>query len=233
VNDPFEEGCRLPPIVEIDSVTKSYGPTAVLRGVSLSIEKGRFISLMGASGSGKTTLLNIIGALDAADSGIVRVCGEELQRLDDGPRSAFRLRRIGFVFQFFNLLPHLSVQENIALPLLFLGERESSAKARAAAVADEVGLGGKLARPINQLSGGEMQRVGLARALVHGPQLILADEPTGNLDSKTGTAILELIRRSAKDHGATVIMATHDPKSTEFCDETIHVADGEIAAAKR
>lgn len=215
-------------IIEVSSVRKSYNGNPVLRGITLSVEAGGFVALMGSSGSGKTTLLNVIGALDDVDEGDVRVCGENLHGMEDARRSAFRLRQIGFVFQFFNLLPHLGVRENIALPLLFLGTKESEANRRAAEIAAEVGLGDKLARPIHQLSGGEMQRVGLARAMAHNPALILADEPTGNLDSKTGTTILELIRNTARQHGTTVLMATHDPKSTAFCDRTIRVVDGEI-----
>jgi putative ABC transport system ATP-binding protein len=218
----------MPPIVQVSDVHKSYDLTQVLRGVSLSVQPGEFVSLMGSSGSGKTTLLNVIGALDGVDRGSVSVCGEDLHGMEDARRSDFRLRRIGFVFQFFNLLPHLSVRENISLPLLFLGVREADANRRAAEVAEEVGLGDKLQRPIHQLSGGEMQRVGLARALAHSPSLILADEPTGNLDSRTGTAILELIRHAAKQHGATVLMATHDAKAAEYCDRTIHMVDGEV-----
>lgn len=200
----------------------------MLRGVSLNIAEGEFVSLMGSSGSGKTTLLNVIGALDGVDRGALHVCGEDLHQMEDGARSAFRLRRIGFVFQFFNLLPHLTVRENVSLPLLFLGVRESEAHRRAGEVADEVGLGDKLQRPIHQLSGGEMQRVGLARALAHNPALVLADEPTGNLDSRTGTTILELIRSTARQHRTTVLMATHDAKAASFCDRTIHMVDGEI-----
>jgi len=134
------------------------------------------------------------------------------------------------VFQFFNLLPNLTVAENIELPMLFLNKPDREARAAAAAMAAEVGLGDKITRLVHQLSGGEMQRVGLARALVHSPALLLADEPTGNLDSKTGIVILELIRRVAAQHSVTVVMATHDPKVSEYCDRTVRMADGQIVA---
>jgi ABC-type lipoprotein export system ATPase subunit len=213
-------------------VTRSYAPagggpaTTVLKGVSLDGERGGFTALMGSSGSGKTTLLNLVGGLDAPDSGSVEVDGQRLDTLDDDRRSDFRLRRVGFVFQFFNLLPNLSVRENIALPALFLGTREKDAGAKAAALADEVGLAGKLDRRIHQLSGGEMQRVAIARALVHDPILLLADEPTGNLDSRTGDAILELIRRVRERHGLTILMATHDAEAAAAADRVLHMRDG-------
>jgi putative ABC transport system ATP-binding protein len=215
-------------IVSVRSVTKHYGTTPVLRGVNLEVLPGEFVSLMGASGSGKTTLLNVIGTLDAADSGEVRVADTDLHRLPDGPRSDFRLRNLGFVFQFFNLLPNLSVRENIQLPLLFLRESEQRAAARAQEVAEQVGLQGKLERPIHQLSGGEMQRVGLARALAHRPKLLLADEPTGNLDSRTGVQILELLTQIAKQQALAILMATHDPKAAEYSDRVVHMVDGEV-----
>lgn len=183
---------------------------------------------MGSSGSGKTTLLNLVGGLDSPDEGTLRIAGTELARMDDDARSAFRLRHTGFVFQFFNLLPTLTVRENIALPALLLRLREQDAHARAAERAEEVGLGDKLGRRIHELSGGEMQRVALARALIHEPDLLLADEPTGNLDSRTGHRILELVRQAAKAHGATVLMATHDAKAAEYADTVIHMRDGRV-----
>lgn len=219
------------PLIAAANVTKTYPNSAagrVLNDVSVTVEKGSFVSLMGASGSGKTTLLNLIGGLDTPDGGIIDVLGTNLHSLSDDARSNFRLRHIGFVFQFFNLLPNLSVEENIALPLLFLGRPEREASQAAGAIAEEVGLGEKTRRMVHQLSGGEMQRVGLARALVHQPEVLLADEPTGNLDSKTGATILELIRRTAREHGVTVLMATHDPKSAEYCDATVRMADGQV-----
>lgn len=220
------------PAIRVEAVRKSYRaapedpPTHVLRGVSLRVEAGEFVSLMGASGSGKTTLLNLIGGLDTPDEGTIAVHGESVHAMDDDVRSEFRLRRVGFVFQFFNLLPNLSVLENVAMPLLLLRMREAEAHGAAAALAEEVGLGEKLRRAAHQLSGGEMQRVALARALVHRPALLLADEPTGNLDSRTGESILALLRTAAKERGTTVLMATHDMHAASVSDRTVRMADG-------
>ncbi len=216
-------------IIEASNIKKKYGPaTEVLKGVSLSVKEGDFLSLMGSSGSGKTTLLNLIGGLDTPDQGTLEVIGKNIQSLPDKERSAFRLRHIGFVFQFFNLLPTLSVRENIALPLLLLENSEKTAQSEARSIAEEVGLGEKTERRIDQLSGGEMQRVAIARAIVHRPQLLLADEPTGNLDTKTGKTILTLLRKVAESHGLTVLMVTHDPKAAALCDRVVHMQDGQI-----
>lgn len=220
-------------IIEVHQLTKSYqsgnaASTEVLKGVTLSIEQAEFVSLMGASGSGKTTLLNLIAGLDTPDSGRVLIDNSEIHRMSENERSAFRLRRMGFIFQFFNLLPNLSVRDNIALPLLFLNQNEKKAHASAASIAERVGLGEKLSRMAHQLSGGEMQRVGIARALVHGPDILLADEPTGNLDSKTGQSILDLLRGVARESGVTVVMVTHDMHASGWCDRTIRMADGAI-----
>lgn len=219
-------------IIEIRSVEKSYPsesgapPTPVLRGVSLSVQRGEFLALMGSSGSGKTTLLNLIGGLDAPDRGEILLAGKALHGMDDDARSDFRLRSVGFVFQFFNLMPNLTVLENIALPMLLQGRSERDSRDAAAAIAAEVGLGEKTARMAHQLSGGEMQRVALARALVHRPAVLLADEPTGNLDSKTGSAILDLIRSVTLSHNVTVLMATHDHVGANCADRIIHMRDG-------
>ncbi len=225
-------------MIDAREVSKSYGNpaagagVAVLSNVSLQVAKGEFLVLMGASGSGKTTLLNLIGGLDTPSAGTIEVGGENLHQLSDARRSAFRLRQIGFVFQFFNLLPHLSVLENIALPLLFLNQSESVAGQAAAAMADEVSLGDKLDRRIHQLSGGEMQRVALARALIHQPLALLADEPTGNLDSKTGLLILELIKKVATRHNVTVLMVTHDAQAAPYADRIVQMRDGQIISPK-
>jgi len=222
------------PHIKVEAVWKSYGDqaggprTEVLRGVSLEARPGEFVGLMGASGSGKTTLLNLIGGLDTPDAGHIEVGGRDLRQLADARRSEFRLRNIGFVFQFFNLLPHLSVRENIALPLLFLNRPTGEAYAAAEALAGEVGLADKLDRQIHQLSGGEMQRVALGRALVHRPMALLADEPTGNLDSRTGQMILELIQTLATRHRRTVLMATHDHQAATVADRILHMRDGRI-----
>lgn len=222
------------PVVLVSKVEKSYSApgsgrkTPVLRGVDLQVMGGECVALMGSSGSGKTTLLNLIGGIDAVDGGTITVDGTTLDDLGDDDRSDFRLRNIGFVFQFFNLLPNLTVRENIALPLLFLGTKETDSRERAEEAAREVKLGDKTGRLIHQLSGGEMQRVGIARALVHRPRLLLADEPTGNLDSRTGGEILDLIRGLGKAHHLTIIMATHDHDAADACDRIVHISDGRI-----
>jgi putative ABC transport system ATP-binding protein len=224
------------PALLAEGVEKSYRPgdgappVPVLRDINLRVEPGEFVCLMGSSGSGKTTLLNLTGGLDVPDRGRIDVAGTDLQGLDDDARSAFRLRHIGFVFQFFHLLPNLTVAENIALPLLFLNESDAAAREAARALAREVGLGDKLERRANQLSGGEMQRVGLARALAHRPRLLLADEPTGNLDSRTGATILDLLRSIGRDHGATIVMATHDQAAARVADRVVRMSDGRIMA---
>lgn len=220
-------------LVEVRSVSKTYGDPAmggasVLRDVSLRIEEGGFVALMGASGSGKTTLLNLVGGLDVPDRGEVIVAGTSLHTMTDKDRSDFRLRNMGFVFQFFNLLPNLTVTENIALPLLFLGQGRSSARDHARAMAEEVGLGDKHHRRVHQLSGGEMQRVAIARALVHGPRMVIADEPTGNLDSRTGGRILDLLLAMGGNHGATILMATHDNVAAGVASRIIRMEDGAI-----
>ncbi|MCC5877193.1 MAG: ABC transporter ATP-binding protein [Candidatus Sumerlaeia bacterium] len=222
------------PLVSVSKVRKSYGRagssggTPVLRGVSLDVARGEFVALMGASGSGKTTLLNLVGGIDSTDEGSIHVDGTALESMTDDSRSAFRLRNIGFVFQFFNLLPNLTVKENISLPLLFLGVKEGAAHRSANEAANEVGLGDKTERLVHQLSGGEMQRVGIARALVHKPKLLLADEPTGNLDSRTGKSILELLRSVGTTHHLTILMATHDMGAAESCDRVVRMADGQV-----
>lgn len=220
------------PFIEIRGIHKFYGKkearVEILHGVDLTVRKGEFVSLMGSSGSGKTTLLNIIGGLDFANSGTVEIEGINLEGKSDDERSAFRLRHVGFVFQSFNLIPNLSVVENITVPLLFLGAKQHQAKEKAIQTIQEVGLSGKEARRIDQLSGGERQRVGLARAIVHEPKLILADEPTGNLDTKTGHQILHLLQDLNARHSMTIIMATHDHKAAEYATRTISVTDGQI-----
>ncbi len=223
-------------ILNINNLTKSYkegyngqSPAhRVLDDVTFSVASGEFIALRGASGSGKTTLLNLIGGLDVPDSGRVEVAGQDIALMSDDGRSEWRLHSIGFVFQFFNLIGNLTVTENIALPLLFQDTPDRKARERAHALADEVALGDKVDRFVNQLSGGEMQRVAIARALVHEPGVVLADEPTGNLDSTTGHVILDLLKAASKRHGATVVMATHDHKCADYCDRTLEMTDGRL-----
>ncbi len=219
-------------LLEIRDLTKSYARgrqvVEALRGVSLSVERGEFASIMGPSGSGKSTLLHLIGGLDRPTGGSVRLGGQAIQDFDDEALSAFRRRRLGFIFQFFNLLPTLSAVENVALPLLLDGQSLSRIADKAKELLSLMGLGDRLHHRPDQLSGGEMQRVAIARALVTDPLVVLADEPTGNLDTKMGTLVLEMLARTARERGQTIIMVTHDARAASFSGRLITLRDGRI-----
>jgi len=197
-----------------------------LRGVSLTIQKGQFTSVMGPSGSGKSTLLHLLGGLDRPTSGQVLIDGQGIEKFNDDELSAFRRRRLGFIFQFFNLLPTLTAIENVALPLLLDGQPLAKIAPRAKELLEMIGLKNRMEHRPDQLSGGEMQRVAIARALVTDPLLILADEPTGNLDTKTGTTVLELLAMMSKERGHTILMVTHDPRAASFSNRLITLRDG-------
>ncbi len=197
-----------------------------LADVSLDVCPGEFVAVVGPSGSGKSTLLHIAGGLDDPDSGVVTVDGVPLAALGAGARARLRRRDVGFVFQFFQLIPSLSVIENIELPLLFDGHR--STRDAALTLLGAVGLAGKGARFPGELSGGEMQRVAIARALVAGPPLILADEPTGNLDSVTGAEVLDVLTTQVRQHGAALVLVTHDPVAAGLADRVVAMRDGRI-----
>ena len=213
--------------IEATAVVKTYSQgdeeIRALRGVDVSGAAGEFLAITGASGSGKSTLLHILGGLDRPDEGRVWVEGTALADLDDEALALLRRRRLGFVLQFFNLLPTLTAEENAAFPLLLDGERDALDRARRSL--ERVGLGSRAGHRPAQLSGGEQQRVALARALVTEPAVVLADEPTGNLDSKTGLEILELLRSTAEG-GQTIVMVTHDEKTAGFADRIVGLADG-------
>lgn len=196
--------------------------------VSLSIPTGEFLAVTGASGSGKSTLLHLIAGLETPSSGTVTVMGAALATLSDAQLSTLRLQTIGFVFQFFNLLPALTAQENVALPLLLAGRPVQDATTRAAELLAWVRLEQRLASRPGALSGGEMQRVALARALANDPPILLADEPTGNLDSHSSTLVLELLRRSCKEMGKTLLLATHDTTVVQRADRVITLQDGAV-----
>ncbi len=200
-----------------------------LRGVSLRIAAGEFAAIAGPSGSGKSTLLNIIGSLDVPDAGTVRVGGVELHTASDGERTAYRRSHMGFIFQSFNLIPVFTALENVALSLTLMGTPAAERNARAREALFEVGLSGMEDRRPGRLSGGQQQRVAIARALVKEPQLVLADEPTANLDSATGAGILELMRRLNEKHGTTFVFSTHDAMVMEFSNRVIRLHDGLIA----
>jgi len=221
-------------MIRLQDVVKTYrqGATAVpaLDGVSLEVPEGEFLSVMGASGSGKSTMLHLIGGLDVPDSGSVAVGGQELSRLSDDELTIFRRRKIGFIFQFFNLLPTLSAEENVALPLLLDGKSMREVAPRAQALLERVGLTARRAHRPDELSGGEMQRVAIARALVIEPILLLADEPTGNLDSKTGEEILHLLQSTAQQTRRTVMMVTHDARAAAYGDRVVTLKDGRVVS---
>lgn len=220
-------------MLELTDITKEYrvGEQVVraLDGISLRIESGEFTSIIGPSGSGKSTLLHLLGALDTPDSGSIRFRGTEIGGLDDERQSEFRRHRVGFIFQFFNLLPTLTAWENVAIPKLLDGTGLRKAKPRALELLDLVGLSERAAHRPAELSGGQMQRVAVARALIMDPPLILADEPTGNLDSKTGASILKLLGDIA-GNGNSVVMVTHDMGAVEYCDRVITLRDGQIGS---
>jgi putative ABC transport system ATP-binding protein len=219
-------------MLTLQDVTKVYpqGTRTVhaLRGVSLCIRAGEFVAIMGPSGSGKSTLLHLLGALDVPTTGSIHFAGRDLKALSERRRSLLRRRRIGFIFQSFNLLPTLTAAENVALPLLLAGEGPS--RGRALAALDRIGLSARADHFPEQMSGGEMQRVAIARALVTDPELILCDEPTGNLDSTNAREIL-LLLRSLPDGRRTVVLVTHDLQAAAHGDRTIHLRDGRLDAA--
>jgi putative ABC transport system ATP-binding protein len=220
--------------VELKDVKKAYrtGPIEVpaLRGISLRVASGEFLAIAGPSGSGKTTLLNIIGGLDRADTGEVLVEGKNLQLLSSGQLARLRLQRLGFVFQTYNLLPVLTAMENAEFTLLLQGVQAEQRKERVQKVFAEIGLAGLEHRRPGELSGGQQQRVAVARAMVTEPALILADEPTANLDSVTATALLEVMEQLNRAHGTTFVYATHDPQVMERARRLIRLHDGQIAS---
>jgi putative ABC transport system ATP-binding protein len=220
-----------------DHVSKTYARGAAqvlaLRDVSFEIPPGQFAAVVGPSGSGKSTLLHLAGALDEPSTGNVLIAGQQLGGLGDGGRTQLRRTTIGFVFQFFNLLPTMTARENTMLPALLAGIRPSEASDRAAKLLTEVGLGARMDHRPDELSGGEMQRTALARALVTRPRLLLADEPTGNLDSHTGEEIFALIRSLARREGTAIVMVTHDHGVAARADRKLTLRDGQLVSDER
>jgi putative ABC transport system ATP-binding protein len=221
-------------VVRTVGLTRRYkmGDTQVdaLRGVDLTVTRGEFVALVGPSGSGKSTVLNLVGGLDQPTSGQVWINGTELSASDERTLTRHRRQHVGFVFQSFNLLPRLTAKENVALPLMFSGVPEKERLARAGELLERVGLGPRLAHRPTQLSGGEQQRVAIARALVGEPALLLADEPTGNLDSATGAEIMRLLKALNQERGLTLLVVTHDPEIAAFATRTVRLRDGKVDA---
>lgn len=214
--------------LQVSKVTKSYGENTVLRGVSLSLDSGERAALMGPSGSGKSTLLNCVGGIDRVDSGEILVAGQDLGEMDEENLCRLRRTDVSTVFQFFHLLPTLSARENIAFPLRLVGEPEKDRNVRVSELIEEVGLSHRAEAMPHELSGGEMQRVAIARAIAAKPRLILADEPTGNLDSSTGDSILDLLESISESHDIAMLLVTHSREVTRICDRTLEMKDGRI-----
>ncbi len=230
-----------PPVVAVEAVSKSFRisrpPRTVLDGISFSIRPGEFVAIMGQSGSGKSTLLHVMGGLEPPDAGRVLIDGRDIYAMGDSERSAFRRDHIGFVFQFFNLIPSLTAAENVALPLRLRGESgghgavrldRRTVNERVSALMDQLSLRGLQGHGPEEISGGEQQRVALARALAAAPTLLLADEPTGNLDRQSGQEVMHLLDRLCRDRAQTTVLVTHDARTATHADRVLVVADGRI-----
>lgn len=221
------------PAIEVRGLIKVYGEDATavraLRGIDLTVPQGEFVAIMGPSGSGKSTLLHLIGALERPTEGHITVDGQRLDALNDRQLTRLRRDHLGFVFQFFNLLPSLSAAENVYLPALIAGRRDPELRRRALTLLQRVGLADRAEHLPAELSGGEQQRVSIARALMLQPKLLLADEPTGNLDSNAGDEVLELLRDVNREEGRTIVMVTHDPAAAALTDRIIFLRDGLVA----
>ena len=218
------------PLVEVVDLAKSYrtpnGALPVLRGLSLRVARGEMVAIVGASGVGKSTLLHVLGGLDRAEGGTVRIAGEDVGTLSDDALVAFRNRHVGFVFQFHHLLPEFTALENVMMPLRIARRPPAEARPRAEALLARVGLTERLGHRPGMLSGGEQQRVAMARALAMGPALLVADEPTGNLDEHTAEALHELLREMHRDAGLTSVIATHNTRLAALCDRVLRLEDG-------
>ncbi len=218
--------------IKLQNLTKTYGQGGseihALSEINLEIRNSEFVAIMGPSGCGKSTLLHLIGALHQPSSGDILLNNKALEGLSDEELTRIRRQDIGFIFQFFNLIPILNALENVALPLILDGMKTEDAHKKAQTWLEKVGLGNRMTHTPNQLSGGQQQRVAIARALSHDPEFILADEPTGNLDSKSADEIAQLLREISEDLGKTIIMVTHDPRMSSFANRIVHLKDGKI-----
>ena len=224
-------------ILQADDLHKKYvlgqHEVTALAGVSLSVDEGEFVAVMGPSGSGKSTLLHLLGGLDQPTAGEIYLAGEKVSQLSDREATLVRRRNIGFVFQFLNLLPTLSAEENVLLPMIIDGQNLRTFRDRLSRILKRVGLEERRDHRPDQLSGGEQQRVAIARALITQPAILLADEPTGNLDTKTGNAIMRLLRESARELNQAIVMVTHDPKAAAFADRVVFLRDGRVVETAR
>jgi putative ABC transport system ATP-binding protein len=222
----------MPAIIESVALNKTYAmgrvDVEVLKDINITIDEGEFVSIMGPSGSGKSTLLYLIGGLDKPTSGQIRIKGREMADMKDEEESKLRRQEIGFIFQFYNLIPNLNVEENIMLPVLLDGKKLKNYKKELDEILDIVGLADRRHHTPRELSGGQQQRVAIARALINEPDIILADEPIGNLDSKTGTEVMELLARINKEKGKTIIQVTHSKEAAEYGQRIINVRDGKV-----
>jgi putative ABC transport system ATP-binding protein len=220
------------PMVQVHNVTKLYErgrqKIEVLHGLTLEIPRGDFVALMGPSGSGKTTLLNLIGGLDQPTAGEITVAGRRIDQLSSGPLAQWRAQNVGFVFQFYNLMPVLTAEGNVELPLLLTRLSAAQRRKNVAVALEIVGLADRAKHKPKELSGGQEQRVAIARALVSDPQLLVCDEPTGDLDRKTADEILGLVQVLNREYGKTIVMVTHDPKAAEFARRTLHLEKGQL-----
>ena len=213
-------------MIEAKGIRKSFASLEVLKGIDFSCAKGEIVAIMGASGAGKSTLLQILGTLSTPDSGSLSIDGTDVLSLRGGELSAFRGRKIGFVFQFHHLLPEFTALENVMMPALIAGQAEKTARKRAGELLDELGLAERAEHKPSQLSGGEQQRVAIARALINDPAVIFADEPTGNLDSVTKKEIQQLFLDLRASHGQSIVIVTHDPELASACDRCLNMKDG-------
>lgn len=213
-------------MIEAKGIRKSFASLEVLKGIDFSCAKGEIVAIMGASGAGKSTLLQILGTLSTPDSGSLSIDGTDVLSLRGGELSAFRGRKIGFVFQFHHLLPEFTALENVMMPALIAGQAEKAARKKAGELLDELGLAERAEHKPSQLSGGEQQRVAIARALINDPAVIFADEPTGNLDSVTKKEIQQLFLDLRASHGQSIVIVTHDPELASACDRCLNMKDG-------
>ena len=215
-------------MIEVKNIGKSFGELEVLKGVELKVEKGEIVAIIGKSGAGKTTLLQIIGTLDRPTKGEVLIDGTSVFTMKDKELAAFRNKHIGFIFQFHQLLPEFTALENVCIPAMIARQKESEYKARATKLLTDLGLGDRLNHKPNALSGGEKQRVAAARALMMNPDIILADEPTGSLDSQNKKELSELLLKLRKEYGQTILLVTHDKELASIADRVIEIVDGRI-----